>query len=166
MPIARRYRRALIAAILALPVLPAAAAERLAYAEDLAATAVEAGRRGVPVMIVFTEASCPYCAQAKRDYLVPLQSRGPFAGKVIVREVDVASAARLRDFAGRITTHRDYARSASVRRVPTVLVVDGRGEPLAAPVIGLLAPDFYRLYLERAIEEGLLKLRAAASERS
>ena len=153
---------ALIAAILALPAPPAAAQERLAYADDLAATAREAGARRVPVMIVFTEASCPYCARAKRDYLVPLQSRGPLAEKVIVREVDVASGRRLRDFDGRVTTHREYARRHQARKVPTVVVMNSRGEPLASPIVGLLAPDFYQLTLEHAIEEGLFKLRVAA----
>ena len=159
---AKSSKRALIVAILALPVLPAFAQERLAYADDLAATASEAGKRRVPVMLVFTDASCPYCARAKRDYLVPLQSRGQFADKVIVLEVDVASGRRLRDFAGHITTHREYAQREQVRKVPTVLVTGTRGEPLAAPIVGLLAPDFYRLYLEHAVEEGLFKLRAAA----
>ena len=29
------------------------------------------------------------------------------------------------------------------------------------PIVGLLLPDFYQLYLEQAIEEGLFRLRAA-----
>ena len=160
MPLAKRFRRALVVAILALTALPASAGEALTLAEDLAATAVEAGKRRVPVMIVFTEATCPYCARAKRDYLAPMQSQGPFADKMIVREVDVASERRLRDFAGRLTTHSEYARRMQVRLVPTVLVVDTRGEPVADPIVGLLAPDFYPLYLEQAVEAGLLKLRA------
>lgn len=165
MPLAKSFRRALTVAILALPAPPALAQETLTPADDLAATAVEAGKRRVPVMIVFTEATCPYCTRAKRDYLVPMQSRGPFADKMIVREVDMASDRRLRDFAGRVTTHGAYARSMQVRIVPTVLVVDTSGQPVAAPIVGLLAPDFYRLYLEHAVEAGLLKLRAPANER-
>lgn len=160
MPLTKRFRRALIVAILALRALPAAAGEALTLADDLAATAVEAGKRQVPVMVVFTEATCPYCTRAKRDYLVPMQSRGPFADKMIVREVDVASDRQLRDFAGRPTTHSEYARSMQVRLVPTVLVVNARGEPVSAPIVGLLAPDFYQLYLEQAVEAGLLTLRA------
>jgi thioredoxin-related protein len=158
--LAKSFQRALIVAILALPALPALAQERLEYAEDLAAAAAEASRRRVPIMLVFTEASCPYCARAKSDYLVPLRSRGPFADKVIVLEVDIAESRPLRDFAGRVTTHREYAQRERVRIVPTVLVTGTRGEPLAAPIVGLLAPDFYQLYLERAIEDGQLKLRA------
>jgi thioredoxin-related protein len=161
MLLAKFSRRALLAAILALIIAPAAAQERLAYADDLAATAAEAAARRVPLMIVFTEASCPYCTRAKRDYLVPMQARGPLAARVIVREVDVSTDRRLRGFDGEETTHREFGRLHQVRRVPTVIVMDPRGEPLAQPVVGLLSDDFYRLTLEQAIEEGLYKLRAA-----
>lgn len=153
--------RALIAAILALPFPPVLAQDRLAWADDLAATAREAAARRVPIMIVFTEASCPYCNRARREHLVPLQSRGAFADKVIVREVDVAADRRLRDFDGSHTTHRQYAQRHQIRRVPTVVVMNARGEPLSAPIVGLMSEDFYRLYLEHAIEEGLYKLRVA-----
>ena len=161
MLLAKRVRRALLAAILALIVAPAAAQERLAYADDLAAIAADAAARRVPLMIIFTEASCPWCTRAKRDYLVPLQARGALADKVIVREVDVSTDRRLRGFGGEETTHREFGRLHQVSRVPTVMVMDPRGEPLAQPIVGLLSEDFYRLYLEQAIEEGLYKLRAA-----
>ena len=161
MLVAKFPRRALLAAILALAAAPSFAQSRLVYADDLPAIATEAAKRRVPLMIVFTEASCRFCTQAKRDYLVPLQARGSFADKVIVREVDVSTDRRLRGFDGELTTHREFGRANQVRRVPTVMVVDSRGEPLAQPVVGLLSEDFYRLTLEQAIEEGLYKLRAA-----
>lgn len=154
-------RRALLAAILALPILPAAAQESLSYADDLSVVAAEAATRRVPLMIVFTEASCPYCVRAKRDYLAPLQARGSLASKVIVREVDVSTDRPLRSFDGEAITHREFGRLYKVHHVPTIVVLDPRGEPLAQPIVGLLSDDFYRLYLEQAIEEGLFKLRAA-----
>ena len=155
------WRLALLAAILALPAASAGAQNRLAYADDLTASAREAAARRVPLMIVFTETSCRHCALAKRDYLVPLQASGPFREKVLVREVDVASSRKLVDFDAQATTHREFARTRGIHVVPTVIVVDSRGGPLAQPIVGLLTPDFYRLYLEHAIEEGLFKLRTA-----
>jgi len=160
MLLAKLNSRAMVAAILALTALAASAQPRLAPANDLATTGREAAARRVPVMIVFTQASCPYCTTAKSGYLVPLQTHGPFADQVIMREVDVESGQRLLDFDGQATTHRDYARRWKVRRVPTVMVVDPRGAPLSQPIVGLMGPDFYRLYLEQAIEEGLYKIRA------
>jgi thioredoxin-related protein len=161
MLLVRLVRRALVAAILALIVAPVAAQDSVAYADDLAAIAADAAARRVPLMIVFTESTCPWCTRAKRDYLVPLQTRGPLADKVIVREVDVSTDRRLRGFGGEETTHREFGRLHQVSRVPTVMIMDPRGDALAQPIVGLLSEDFYRLYLEQAIEEGLYKLRAA-----
>jgi hypothetical protein len=67
----------------------------------------------------------------------------------------------MRGFDGEETTHREFGKLNHVQRVPTVVVVDTSGTPLAQPIVGLLNQDFYRLYLEQAIEEGLFKLRAA-----
>jgi len=161
MLLAKMIRRALLTAIQALIAAPAAAQDRLAYADDLAAIAADAAARRVPLMIVYTEASCPWCTRAKRDYLVPLQARGPLASKVIVRVVDVSTDRSLRGFGGEETTHREFGRLHQVTRVPTIMILDPRGESLAQPIVGLLSEDFYRLYLEQAIEEGLFKLRAA-----
>src|SRR5690349_6334892 len=110
MLLAKMIRRALLTAIQALIAAPAAAQDRLAYADDLAAIAADAAARRVPLMIVFTEASCPWCTRAKRDYLVPLQARGPLASKVIVRVVDVSTDRSLRGFGGEETTHREFGR--------------------------------------------------------
>lgn len=112
-------------------------------------------------MIAFTQESCRYCQRAKRDYLEPMQASDNVRQMAIMREVDIDSRAALRDFEGQAVTRKDFARRYAVKRVPTVIVVDDRGKPLSSPVVGLLADDFYRLYLEQAIEEGLYKLRSA-----
>jgi thioredoxin-related protein len=131
----------------------------LRFAEDLAATGREASERRAPIMIAFTEATCIYCDVAKRDYLVPMQNSAELRDKVIIVEIDVESRANLRDFEGRTVTRKEFSKRYKVQRVPTVVVVDESGQPLAAPIVGLLGDDFYRLYLQQAIEEGLYKLR-------
>lgn len=54
---------------------------------------------------------------------------------------------------------RAFAQRFNVRHVPTVIVFDAQGEPAAEPVVGLAIADFYGAYLERAIEQGLAKVR-------
>lgn len=153
--------RVLAAAILAWGFAPAAAKTHpmLPVADDLAAVAEEVRQRRVPLMIVFTLESCPYCAVAKRDYLFPMQTSGNLRDKVIAREMEIDSRETLKDFDGRLTTQAEFAGRYAVKRVPTVIVVDDQGAVLSGPLVGLLAADFYGLYLERAIEEGLVKLR-------
>ena len=128
-------------------------------ADDLAATARVARTSGVPILLVFTETGCPYCARARNDYLLPLQASVNYGGKVVIREVDVHGAGTLRGFAGERITPAAFARRYQISKVPTVIVVDHDGKPLAQPVVGLLADDFYQSYLEHAIDAGHLKLK-------
>lgn len=103
--------------------------------------------------------SCPYCAVARRDHLEPLQADPQWRGRVIILEIETDRGTRLRDFSGNATTHRAFARSHGVTRVPTLLVFDGEGKAAAAPISGLLSQDFYRLYIEQAIEAGIERMR-------
>lgn len=154
--------RAWIAAILACAAAAAGAqaGNGLRLADDLAAIAAEARERRIPIMIAFTQADCRYCHTAKRDYLIPIQNNAGLRDKVIIREVDVDSSAMLRDFEGRMATQSEFSKRYQVKRVPTVIVMDDTGKPLASPVVGLMAADFYGLYLQQAIEEGLYGLRS------
>ncbi len=132
---------------------------QLLSAEDLTQLAATARTQRAPLLIHFMEHSCPYCAIARRDYLIPLQNDPKWRGRVLIREIDVSRSTALRDFDGMTTTHRSFARSHGVRRVPTLIAFDAEGKPVAPPIVGLLADDFYRLYIEQALEAGLVKMR-------
>lgn len=135
------------------------AAAQLLPAENLAQSAATAQSRRVPILIAFMQQSCPYCAVARRDYLIPLQADPQWKNRVLIREIDVDRGTEMRDFAGTATTHRAFARSHNITRVPTLIVFDGDGKPVGQPVTGLLSEDFYRLYIEQAIEAGLTRMR-------
>lgn len=137
----------------------APAAAQLLPADDLAQVAATAKTRRTPVLIAFMEQSCPYCAVARRDYLLPLQTDPKWQNRVLIREVEVDRSTTMRDFSGAETTHRAYARSLGVKSVPTLIVFDANGERAAPPITGLLADDFYRLYIEQAIDAGLTRMR-------
>jgi thioredoxin-related protein len=136
-------------------------AATLTFADDLSVTARDARSRRVPIMLVFTEASCPYCARAKRDHLVPLQSSWRYGQKVILREIDVKREDRVVDFAGAQTTQAAFARRYEVRLVPTVIVVDHTGRRIGEAIVGLLIQDFYQFYLEQAIDFARTPIAAA-----
>ena len=78
---------------------------------------------------------------------------------MLIREIDVDRSTAMRDFAGVVTTHREYARHLGIKRVPTLIVFDADGQRVAPPITGLLADDFYRLYIEQGIEAGLNRMR-------
>ncbi len=138
----------------------APATAQLRTADDLAQVAAEARAKRIPVLIAFMQQSCPYCAVARRDHLLPLQSDPQWRNRVLIREVDVDRNTPLRDFSGASTTHRAFARLHEVQKVPTLIVFDADGKSVGSPLVGLLTQDFYQLYIEQAIEGGLNKLRS------
>lgn len=139
--------------------LGAPAFAQLLPADNLAQIAAEARAKRVPVLIAFMQQSCPYCAIARRDHLLPLQADPQWRERVLIREVQTDRSTTMRDFSGTTTTHRAFAKSHNVRRVPTLMVFDADGKPVGQPLTGLLTQDFYQLYIEQAIEAGLLKMR-------
>lgn len=129
-------------------------------ADDLVNIGKLAATRKAPIMLVFTRPECPYCARAKKEHLEPMRISQNYGAKIIMREIVAADERTvLRDFNGNSTTHGEFARRYDIRSVPTVLVVDPQGKPLAEPIIGLTSPDFYNLYLEQAIDAGRVALR-------
>jgi thioredoxin-related protein len=132
----------------------------LQYADDFAALGAQAAGNATPIMLVFTRPGCPFCARAKTDHLEPLAANPDLGAKVMLREIESTNdLIPLRDFDGALTTHGDFARKYEVRTVPTVIVVDARGKPLADAIVGLNVPDFYNLYLEQAIDAARLQMR-------
>ncbi len=138
---------------------PAAAA--LTPATDLAADASRARALHAPLLVLFSEATCPWCERARREHLVPMQNDAAYRDRVLIREVDTGSNAALIDFAGQATTQREFAARFQVRKVPVVATLGPDGALLGEPLVGM-APDFYQFYLDDAINRGRQKLGALA----
>lgn len=145
--------------ILACTLAPVALAEPLPLATDLAAAARKAREHRVPILIAFTLTTCPYCTTARRDHLEPMYVSEQWRYKAIMLELQLDGAQPLRDFAGNTTTAREFARKFAVRSVPTVIVFNDSGKPTATPLVGLSSGDFYSLYLEQAVEAGLVHMQ-------
>jgi len=152
-----KFCRLLLLIVACSSAVPAAA--QLVRADDLAQLAAEGRSKRIPVLIAFMQQSCPYCATSRRDHLIPMQNDPQWRDRVLIREIDVDRDTPLRDFSGAATTHRAFARSLKVRKVPTLIVFDGAGQPVAQPLVGLALEDYYRLYIEQLIEAGLTRMR-------
>lgn len=138
------------------PALPAAA---LQLARDLAADAQLLRQRRVPLMVLYSRADCPWCERARREYLIPLASDPAAAGRVLMRQIDIDSAAPLIDFDGRVTTHGRFAAAQHAQLTPTLMFYGPDGRQVAGPVVGFLLADFYAAYIDRGIDAGLAGLR-------
>jgi thioredoxin-related protein len=141
--------------------LPGAAhaADGLVHARNFQADARTAAKRRVPILVVFTSPTCPYCERVKREYLVPMHKDPAYRSRVIIREVTVDAATPLTGFDGAPTTEDAFAAANKVFMVPTVKVFDTRGNDAGEAIVGMLTPDYYFGYLETAIDEGMVKVR-------
>jgi len=133
-------------------------------AHDLAAELQMAQAKQLPVLVLFMSPQCPYCEQILKEFLLPMQLNPEYRSKVVMRQVEIGSNARLLDFNGRATTHAQFAAQNRVRLVPTIKMFDARGRELTEPLVGLSTPDFYGSYLDQAIEEALAKVRSSGSK--
>lgn len=136
-----------------------AAAAELPLAQDLARDAQELAAKRIPMLVLYSQADCRWCERVRREYLGPMQRDPSYRARVVLRQIDLDSQARLIDFSGRATTHLDFARAEGARVTPTVQLYGPKGERLAEAIIGFLLPDFYAAYIDSAIVQATSRLR-------
>ncbi|MEO7404708.1 MAG: thioredoxin fold domain-containing protein [Burkholderiales bacterium] len=145
-------RAGLVAAMLALGfVSPSQSTEGLVLATDLARDVRDAQANGRALIVFYTSPGCPWCERARREYLLPMQRNPELAARMVVREVDLASGAKLIDPSGAATTHRDFGRINRIRMTPTTVFLGADGKAIGKPIVGYSA-DFYGAYIEAGIE--------------
>jgi len=137
-----------------------AASTELPRATDLKADAQASMLQAAPILILYSLPGCAACEVIRRSHLAPMLKDGKT--RIIVRQIDLNSTQALKDFAGRSTTHGEFARAQGIRFAPIVKLVGPDGKELAEPLTGTLLPDFYAAYLDDAIGAARAKLKAAS----
>jgi len=148
-----------ILACLAALLVAAPACAQMVEARDLAADARLAAERKIPLLVLFSEAGCPWCERARQEFLLPMQRNPEYQGKVMMREVGTDNPAALVDFTGERTTQAQFARRHRVSMMPTVMLLGPRGETLAEPLVGFGSADYYGYFLDQRIDAALAQLR-------
>ena len=119
----------------------------------------ESAGKKAPILLLVMSKTCIYCERVLTEFLLPMQRNPEYAGKVILRQIDIAGKNRLIDFEGKTTTQAAYAKAHKVLAVPTVLLLDDKGNELAR-ITGLTSVDFYQAYLDNAIDESREKMQS------
>jgi hypothetical protein len=127
--------------------------------DDLRTLVAQARRERVPLLLFFSTPGCPYCAQARREYLGPLHAQGRAAG-TLIREVEITSSRTFADLDGKAMRESALADRFHVKMVPHVELVDADLKPLVRPLIGIDAAGFYGDYLKDAIEAATKQIAA------
>jgi hypothetical protein len=150
----------LLAAILTCASGIAAAADSLPHAHDFKRDGARAAADGTPILVLFSRPGCAFCERVRNEYLLPLQKDPAYMHKVMLREIDITSGAKLALFDGKATTESAFAAANKIYLVPTIVVFDANGTPVADPIVGLLSPDFYFGYIDAAITAGVDAMHA------
>ena len=140
--------------------LPAAAAAAdVPPAQDLAQDAQELAAKRIPMLILYSQADCRWCERVRREYLGPMQRDPSYRSRVVLRQIDLDAPTALVDFAGRATTHIEFARAEGARVTPTVQLYGPKGERLGEAIVGFRTADFYAAYLDDAIDQATSRMR-------
>jgi thioredoxin-related protein len=110
-------------------------------------------KMGQPLVVMVSLERCPFCRVARDSYLTPLRRQE----HVPVVQIDMRTAAQVRDFKQMVVTHDDLARAWAIKVAPTVLFFGPGGKEVAERLVGGYIPDFYGAYLDQR----MLTARAA-----
>ncbi len=115
---------------------------------------------GITVLL-FSQPDCVFCAEIREHYLRPLSSER--AMRLTVAEAGIESTDPIRDWSGRVTPQRDFARERDVRFAPTVMFFDFRGRPVAMPIVGL-SRDYFGAYLDQRLRVAMQAVTRSRSD--
>jgi thioredoxin-related protein len=137
-------------------------APEVVEATDLQADGRAATTAGIPVLLVFKAAHCPYCRELEESFLRPMLISGDYDDKVMIRSVDLDHDVFIQDFQGEWVTPRGFAERYGVGLTPTMLLVDASGRELMPRLVGLGVIDFFAAEIDAAIEAAGAKLAASS----
>jgi thioredoxin-related protein len=111
-------------------------------------------QRGRPLLVMASLDGCPFCKRVRDGFLAPLRAE---SGQPVV-QLDMGSAAVVRGFDGKPSTHDGLLRSWKVTVAPTVLFFGRGGREAAERLVGASIPDYYGAYLEQRLQVALKSL--------
>ena len=151
----------ILALLLSLPLLasltliPAAADESrgIPTTDDLQADARLAASSGRPILLMVSQAHCPYCDLMKREVLHPMTLGGDYLERILIREILIDSTAKIIDFQGRRSSAAAFARGYGANFTPTLLFLDPQGRELTERIVGINTVELFSFYLDAAIDK-------------
>lgn len=154
MKLSRIFRSSLLALVLAVPTLAVAAEAEHAVpvTKDLADVGRASREAGVPILLVYSSSDCRFCKRLESEVLNPLRLSGADPKQVILRKVMVEMFETVKDFDGQEVSTESYAMRNRVDVVPTVALVDAKGDDLVPKIVGYQTEGLYEAYLQKAIE--------------
>ncbi|MCK4950333.1 MAG: thioredoxin fold domain-containing protein [Gammaproteobacteria bacterium] len=121
--------------------------------------AEDSENRRLPILLVFSSTTCPYCKLQEEEILKPMLISGDYDNKVIIRKVLVPEELELIDFNGRMVSMDDFISHYRVQVTPTIVFLDHNGKELAKRLVGINTVEMFGSDVDDAIELSLKKLQ-------
>jgi thioredoxin-related protein len=131
----------------------------LTEARDMSADGKLSRKGGMPILLLVSQLTCPYCEQIKREILHPMVVAGDYKGELLIRELYMDTRGRIRDFRGRYVDNSQFAYGYGVHLTPTLLFLGPDGRELTKRMVGINTPEFYFYYVDQAIQSAIAALK-------
>ena len=123
--------------------------------ESLADELAKALKSGQPLVVMVSLDGCPFCRVARDNYLEPMRRQEGMP----IFQIDMRSAAAVRDFNRVGVTHDQLVRAWKVKVAPTVLFFGPGGKEVTERMEGAYIEDFYAAYLEQRIKASRVAIK-------
>ena len=113
-----------------------------------------------PILIFFNLTGCHYCRGVLREVIVPMFRNAEWRAALQFRQVTVDDGKALVDFDGQTIDNIAFARKRKGTFTPTVMLVDGNGQLLGDPLVGIANFDFYGAYVDGLVNSAIAEMKA------
>jgi thioredoxin-related protein len=113
-----------------------------------------------PILLFFNLSACHYCRGALREVIVPMFRNADWRAALEFRQITIDDGKSLIDFDGKSVENIAFAQKRKGTFAPTVMVVDGTGQLLGEPLVGIANFDFYGAYVDSLVNKAIADVKA------
>jgi thioredoxin-related protein len=112
-------------------------------------------------ILYFAASYCGFCEELNIDVIHPMLLNDEYRQKVKIREVLLDDPSPITGFGDGKSDPDSLVLKYDINVTPTLLFVDEMGDELAERLVGYQSRDFYWYYLDRSIDNALVRLKQA-----
>ncbi len=131
--------------------------------QDFQALAQRARRERRVIMLLVSQADCPYCHVIKEEVIRPMILGGDFRDDSLIREMFMDEGEKIVDFQGKTMDAADLAHGYGVFVTPTLLFLGPDGQELSKQMAGVNTIEMYYYYVAQSIRAALDRLSGKPS---
>ena len=132
----------------------------LPIAQNLKADGDAATAAKKPILLFFNLTGCHFCRGALREVIVPMFRNAGWRAALEFRQITIDDGKSLIDFDGKRIENIAFANERKGTFAPTVMVVDGTGQLLGEPIVGISNFDFYGGYIDDLVNKAIAEMKA------